>query len=155
MPRTLLHFVYFFTFPGNEYQWRDIRTWNFKISKKILPEWTLLLTKSTLTSQTETLMNIYSLHPLNTVWIKSTAFWVVIPCSSEGARHFEGKYRLHLRENFRLLLPVSCSDYSSTVMMGVIGSPKTMATLRSTQHYSPDDRILHTYRRENLKYNTA
>jgi hypothetical protein len=92
-------------------------------------------------------------HPMRKK--KSTDFRVVMMCSSEGARHFEGKYRLHLQANFRLLLLVSCSDYSSTVMMGVIGSSKTTTTLRSKQHHSPDDRALHTHRRENLRYSTA
>jgi hypothetical protein len=61
--------------------------------------------------------------------LKSTVFWFVTPYSSERARRFGGKYRLHLhcqsvskaRNQRMLYLPitssVSCLFYSSTLEM--------------------------------------
>jgi hypothetical protein len=51
----------------------------------------------------------------------------------------------------RLILIVSCLAYSPTLKMEAICSSETLGSLRTTRRYNPDDRILHSYRHENLK----
>jgi hypothetical protein len=57
--------------------------------------------------------------------MKNAVFWDVAACRSCVNRRFEGTYRLHLQE--------------------------TSVHTRSTRRHIPEDGILHSYRRENLK----
>jgi hypothetical protein len=48
------------------------------------------------TEEEEEKRNSFGVQVLTTVTRKSMAFWAVIPCSSEAARRFGWKHRLHL-----------------------------------------------------------
>jgi hypothetical protein len=91
-------------------------------------------------------------------WImKSMVFWVVTLCSAERARRFGGRCLLQLqgrrvsqaRNHLSLLLLVS--SLAMTQKMEEWCSSETPGCGRSTRRYSPEDRPLHTHRRENIK----
>jgi hypothetical protein len=88
--------------------------------------------------------------------MKNAVFWDVAPCRSCVNRRFGGTYRLHLQgRKCRLQPPAhagsSHSDFS-TLKMEAIRSSETSVHTRYTRRNIPEDGILHSHRRENLKY---
>jgi hypothetical protein len=92
--------------------------------------------------------------------MKNAVFWDVAPCKSCVNRRFGRMYRLHplLGWWFSLQPPAhdgsSLADFS-TLKMEVICSSATSVYTRSTRRHIPEDGILHTHRRENLKSYTT
>jgi hypothetical protein len=99
--------------------------------------------------------------------LKNAIFWDVMPCGSCWDRRFIGKYRLHhqgdknrrasiifLRSVIRLLVTASIVPRSPifvTLLMEAIRSSETFVLTRSTQRNIPEDTILYSRCRENLK----
>jgi hypothetical protein len=78
-------------------------------------------------------------------------FWDVAPCRYFVNRRFGGTYGLHLQGISYLLTLVHRSWISSTLKMEEIRSSETSVHTISTRHHIPEDGILHSHRRENLK----
>jgi hypothetical protein len=80
--------------------------------------------------------------------VKNVDLWDVAPCRSSGLnRHFEGTYRLHLQGRKILERRNSVSRW-----LEAIGSSETSVhSIRSTRRHIPEDGILHSHRRENIK----
>jgi hypothetical protein len=81
---------------------------------------------------------------------KNAVLWDVALCSSCVNPHFGGMYRLHLQDR-------KIRDRGASVSRKVeaIRSSETSVHTRSTQLHIPEDAILHSHRRENLKYYTG
>jgi hypothetical protein len=97
-------------------------------------------------------------------FMKNAVFWDVTLCKSCVNKCFGGTYRLHfqgrkIRERGtslrRYLQPPVHAGYSlaniSTLKMEAIRSSETSVYTRSTRRHIPEDGILHSHRRENLK----
>jgi hypothetical protein len=67
--------------------------------------------------------------------MRSTIFWDITPCSL---------LEVNMKQLATCFTLVSCMTYSSTLKTGVTCSSKTSVDLQwTTQHYIPEDRILH------------
>jgi hypothetical protein len=83
--------------------------------------------------------------------IKNAIFWDVTPCRSCVNRRVGGTYRLHLQgRKIRERRTSSLADFF-TLKMEAIRSSETSVHTRSTRRHIPEDGILHSHRRENLK----
>jgi hypothetical protein len=102
-------------------------------------------------------------NPLSTFKLKNAVFWGVAPCRFCVNRCFRGTYCLHLQvrkireraTNVRSLQPPAhaCSSLAdfSTLKMEMIRPSEMSVHTRSTRRHIPEDGILHSHRRENLK----
>jgi hypothetical protein len=80
--------------------------------------------------------------------LKNAVFWDVAPCRSCVNRRFGGTYRLQIE--------ATCSRWSSltdfsSLKMEAIRSSETSVHTRSTRRHIPEDGILYSHQRENLK----
>jgi hypothetical protein len=79
--------------------------------------------------------------------MKNAVFWGVAPCRCGRLnRRFGGSYRLQLPAH----AGSSLANFS-TLKMEAIRSSETSVNTRSTRRHIPEDGILHSHRRENLK----
>jgi hypothetical protein len=96
------------------------------------------------------------------VTLKNAVFWDVTSCDSCNKRHFGGTLRLHyqgyvevcLCSVHRLLVAanvVSSSPILLTLIPKAVSSFETLVLTRATRHNIPEDGILLSHRRENLK----
>jgi hypothetical protein len=102
--------------------------------------------------------------------MKNAVFWDVAPCRYFVNRRFGGKYRLHFQgmrnplamnqreqvavDNYSysyLLTVVRRSWISYILKMEAIRSSETSVNKISAWRHIPEDGILHSHRRENLK----
>jgi hypothetical protein len=85
--------------------------------------------------------------------MKNVVFWYVAPCRYFVNRRSGGPYRLHLQDRLYsyLLTLVHRSWISYTLKMETIRSSETSVNKISTLCHIPEDGILHSHRRENLK----
>jgi hypothetical protein len=85
--------------------------------------------------------------------MKSTILWDIMSCSPLNVNWlFRRTYRLHLqgrrisRAWLAICFHVSCSAYSSTLKIeSICSSESTVDIQRTTQHYIPEDRTLHSH----------
>jgi hypothetical protein len=87
---------------------------------------------------------------LNIVTAKSSVFWDITPCSAARVNlYFSGIYHFHLQA-----ILGSCLAYSSALKIEMILSYEmSVDFIRITRCYVPEDRTLHSHRRDNLKSN--
>jgi hypothetical protein len=94
------------------------------------------------------------------VTMKNVVFWDVTTYGSYKNRRFGGTYRLHhqggkvLRSVLRLLDTANSFPTSPTLvtlMMETINSSEMSALTRATRRNIPEDDVLHSHLRENLK----
>jgi hypothetical protein len=96
------------------------------------------------------------------VLFKKVVFWDVAPCRSCVNRRFGGAYRLHLQgrkigergTSCRLQPPADAGTSPAdffTLKMEAIRSSETSVHTRSTRRHVPEDGIVHSHRRENLR----
>jgi hypothetical protein len=97
--------------------------------------------------------------------MKNAVFWGVTPSGSSKNRRFGGTYRfLHQGDKnqrgttlavvLRLLVTANFDPSSSilvALMMKALYSYETSVLTGATSHHIPEDGILHSHRRENLK----
>jgi hypothetical protein len=116
---------------------------------------------------------------LTVVTMKNAVFWTVMPCGSCENRRFAGMYCLHhqsgmnqrarnsnwnmlwrnadlaIKRSVLQLLVIANAVPSSlihaTLMMEAIRSPETSVLTRATRRDIPEDGVLHSHGRENLK----
>jgi hypothetical protein len=74
--------------------------------------------------------------------MKNAVNWDVAPCRSCVTRRFGGTHRLHLQSRKIIFF---------TLKMKTIHSSESSVHTRYTRRYIPEDGILHSHRRENLK----
>jgi hypothetical protein len=89
------------------------------------------------------------------VTLKNSVFWDVMPCDDCKNRRFGGTYCHTVFIRSQRLLLVTANVVPSppilvTVMMEAICASETSIT-RATRSNIPEERILHSHRRENLK----
>jgi hypothetical protein len=78
--------------------------------------------------------------------VKNTVFWDVAPCGHFVNRRFGGTYRLHLQGRCHR------SWMAFTRKMEAIRSSETSVDKIPTVRHIPEDGLLHSHRRENLKF---
>jgi hypothetical protein len=89
--------------------------------------------------------------------MKNAVFWDVTPCRSCEKRRFAGTYRpiIKVKRISELGTTVAVTFRSSlfrfTLMMEAIHSSEMLVLTRVTRRHIPEDRILHSHGRENLK----
>jgi hypothetical protein len=87
---------------------------------------------------------------------RNAVFWDVTPCGSCKNRRFVGTCRFHhpgrrnIRERGKVLDGVGY--IYSTLDMEAVRSSETSVSTRHTQPHIPENGILHSHRRENLKF---
>jgi hypothetical protein len=90
--------------------------------------------------------------------MKNGVFWDVMSCGSCNKRRFGGNQRLHLQRGKnpsvrRLLITanIPSSQILANVMLEAVRSAETSVLTRATRRNIPEDGILHSHCRENLK----
>jgi hypothetical protein len=92
--------------------------------------------------------------------LKNAVFWDVTPCGSCKNPRFGGTHRFHhhgeKNQHSELQLLVTANAVTSLLIlfiliMEAIRSSETLVLTRATWHHIPEDGILHSHRRENLK----
>jgi hypothetical protein len=82
--------------------------------------------------------------------LQNAVFWDVAPCRSCVNRRFGGPYRLHLQGRKIRVQGTSVSRWLQK--METTRTSETSVHTRSTRRHIPEDGILHSHRRENLKF---
>jgi hypothetical protein len=88
--------------------------------------------------------------------MKNAVLWDVAPCTSYVNRRFGGAYRPCIRCR-KIRESAVCSRWflgrgSFTQKMEAIRSSETSVHTTCTRRHIPEDGILHSHRRENLKF---